>query len=187
MKLLTTYFLLLFSIFATVAQAQELNNRITNIGLELQQYPTGYMIAGHGEIGWNKRHSIDFRAGYNGLDHLSFGPNDEEIGGGPGFSVGYNYYFGKNFQKWLISYRTDLWWNEVHWANEIGEINETKGQTNVVVLQPTLIGAYVFLFKEHFIFTPTLAVGMEINIITEGKPVGEGAIILWGAKLAYRL
>lgn len=187
LKLFALVAFLLCFLFNKSLFAQEVTDRFKHVGIELQQYPTGYMIAIHGEIGWKKKHSIDFRAGYNGLDHLSFGPNDEEIGGGPGFSIGYNYYFKNNFRKWFLSYRTDLWWNEVNWANNKGLVNESKGQTNVVVLQPTIVGGYVFLWKDHFAFTPTLAVGAEVNIVTKGEPVGQGAIILWGVKLAYRI
>jgi hypothetical protein len=39
---------------------------------------------------------------------------------------------------------------------------------------------------DNWIFTPGIAFGVEINVKTEGEPVGEGAIILVGLMLGKR-
>jgi hypothetical protein len=56
-----------------------------------------------------------------------------------------------------------------------------------LVLQPTLEAGWGFVVGEKIVFTPTVAFGFEINVKTEGEPTGEGAIVLLGINLAYRL
>ena len=63
---------------------------------------------------------------------------------------------------------------------------DLSGTTDIVVLQPTLIGGHVFLIKEKWVITPTLAFGYEINIVENGEPVGQGPILLWGVNVNYR-
>jgi len=168
--------------------SQEPLKSVKELGFELQQYPTGYMLAFHAEYGFAEKHSLDLRMGYNGLDHLSFGPNDEEKGGGPGFSLGYNYFFKPDFKKWYVSYRTDLWWNEVNWRNfDENDVVISEGTTHLLVLQPTILGGYNWIIKDRYKISPTLAVGAEINVKSDGEPVGQGPIILWGLKLATRI
>ena len=40
--------------------------------------------------------------------------------------------------------------------------------------------------KNNFIVLPTISLGAEINVKTEGAEVGQGAILLLGATLAKR-
>ena len=87
--------------------------------------------------------------------------------------------------KMFLGIRSDVWRNNIDW-----EDRETSGlisgETTVTVLQPTGIVGYTFLFNEHLILAPTLAIGAEINVVTDGEPVGEGAIFLWGLNALYR-
>jgi len=152
-----------------------------DFGIEIQQYPTGFLFGVRGEVGLKAHHAIDFRLGYNSLDHRDLGVQENEEGGGFGGTIGYRYYFQPEHHKFFLGARTDLWFNSVDW------INSTEfGNTKITVLQPTAILGYLFLLNEKFVLTPTAALGAEINIKTEGAEVGQGAILLWGINLAYR-
>lgn len=166
--------------------AQTENNQYFDIGIEIQQYPTGFLFGARSEIGLASHHAIDIRIGYNLLDHQDFGVHEDEEGGGFGFTLGYRYYFKPENKKWFLGARTDLWFNEVDWKDNIGAPNELIGTTDVTVLQPTAILGYRFLIQENWVITPTLAFGAEINIKTEGADVGEGAIFLWGFNAGYQ-
>ncbi len=179
--------LLLLSLFFTSLSAQDDSNHFRDIGLEIQQYPTGYLLGLRAEWELTPHHNITLRAGYNGLDHQDFGVHESEIGGGFGGTLGYRYYFKPNAQAFFLGARADLWQNEVDWKDNIGTPGALFGTTDVWVLQPTAIAGYLFLLQDHWVFTPTLAFGAEINIKTTGAPVGEGAIVLWGLQLAYRI
>ena len=167
-------------------QAQDSPTRNFNIGVEAQQYPTGFLLGVRSEIGWKNHHALNIRVGYNLLDHQDFGVHEEEIGGGFGFTLGYSYYFKPQNHGWFLGVRNDFWFNEVDWKDNIGEAEELRGTSNIIVLQPTIIGGYQFLLKNQVTITPTLAFGAEINIKTEGEEVGQGSILLWGLNLGYQ-
>lgn len=158
-----------------------------DLGLEAQQYPTGYLLGLRVERVFGGHHGTSIRLGYNGLDHQDFGVHESEIGGGFGGTLGYRYYFRSDYRGFFLGARVDLWQNSMDWKDDIGKAIEVKGQSEVWVLQPTVIAGYLFLIKDHWIISPTLAFGAEINIKTTGAPVGEGGILLWGLNLAYRL
>ena len=180
--------LLLCSLFflETNLFAQDDSGKYLDFGIEAQQYPTGFLLGIRSEIGLNKHHAVDVRIGYNLLDHQDFGVQEDEKGGGFGFTLGYRYYFQSQNTKWFLGARSDLWFNEVDWKDNIGQANEINGTTDVVVLQPTAIGGYRFLLNDHWVITPTLAFGAEINIKTDGEEVGQGSILLWGLNIGYQ-
>lgn len=183
------YALLLLLVSFNMINAQESNSKYLEFGIEAQRYPTGYLTGLRAELGLTLHHALDFRIGYNGLDHEDFGVHDSEIGGGFGGSIGYRYYFKPERENWFLGLRTDLWFNEIDWkdfAPNTSELIEAS-TTDVYVLQPTLIGGYRWAFHEHFALTPTVAVGAEINIITNGENVGQGPIFLLGLNFTYRL
>ncbi len=175
-------------IISQTLTAQELSPRVVEVGAEVQKYPTGILLTVRAEFSLKLHHAIDFRIGYNGLDHEDFGVHDSEIGGGFGGSVGYRYYFKESHVKWFVGARTDLWNNEVDWIDfdEQGQIPIAEGVSDIFVLQPTILVGYHWMFREHFVFTPTAAFGAEINIITDGADIGQGPILLLGANLTYR-
>jgi len=180
---------LLFAFFAVVnsAIAQEKGGKFFEIGLEFQLYPTGYLAAIRGEIGLAPHHAVDFRVGYNGLDHGDNGVHNTEVGGGLGGSLGYRYYFNPAHKKWFIGARADLWNNDIDWSDPIPDSSEIiEGNSQVLVLQPTAIGGYRWEVSDHFAITGTVAFGAEINIITNGAQTGEGAIVLGGLNVTYR-
>ena len=186
MRKITALFILF--LFVNVLSAQEASNKIFEIGAEVQKYPTGILLSIRGEIGFTSHHSIDFRVGYNGLDHMDFGVHDSEIGGGFGGSIGYRYYFHASHKNWFLGPRVDLWNNIVDWEDFDDSSQDViaSGESDIFVLQPTLVGGYHWLVNEHLALTPTLAFGAEINIITRGAEIGQGAILLAGATLTYR-
>ena len=151
------------------------------IGVEVQQYPTGFLFGVYGEIDLKEHHAITFRAGYNLLDHKDLGVQENEEGGGFGGSVGYKYYFSEERSKLFLGARTDLWFNSVDWTNDM-----LSGTTEVLVLQPTAMVGFSFLLNEHVVVAPTLALGAEINVDTDGAEVGQGGILLWGVQLGYK-
>jgi len=104
---------LLFAFFALTytAISQETGGKYFELGIEVQQYPTGNLSGIRGEVGLTNHHALDFRFGYNDLDHKDFGVHDTEVGGGFGGSVGYRYYFNPVNEKWFAGIRTDLWFN----------------------------------------------------------------------------
>ena len=173
--------LFLFSISCLSLNAQESSLKYFSAGLELQQYPTGFLLGGRGEFGFTQ-HSLDFRIGYNFVDHRDLGVHANEEGGGFGFTIGYRYYFRPQNNRFFLGVRSDLWFNTIEWQDQ----PPAAGTTNVVVLQPTAIAGYLFLINEKWCITPTLAFGWEINIVENGEPVGEGAILLWGVNFEYR-
>lgn len=165
----------IFLLFAGYAQAQR-------IGLEVQQYPTGFLSGIYGEFELKDQHTLNLRLGYNALDHQDFGVHDSEIGGGFGGSLGYRYYFKPAFKKTFIGVRSDLWFNSIDWE----DISEA-GNTKVTVLQPTVLAGYAWSVGERLRIVPELAFGREINVVTNGAEVGQGFILLWGLVVDYRL
>ena len=174
--------ILLLCCNVTLFFAQNNFSKYNEFGMEFQQYPTGILLSARGEVGFKPHQSFDFRIGYNFVDHRDQGKHDNEEGGGFGFTLGYRYYFQPQNTKFFLGIRSDLWFNKIDWRDE----PNLSGTTDVVVLQPTLIGGYVFLIKEKWVITPTLAFGYEINIVENGEPVGQGPILLWGVNLNYR-
>ena len=181
-KLKITFFLFFISLsISLVAQ-----KNYFAIGLEVQQYPTGFLYGIRAEIGILGHQSLDLRIGYNVFDHKDFGVQLEETGDGFGFTLGYRYYFKPEREKWFIGARYDLWWNKVDWIR-YGVAGIIENTSKIVVVQPTVIAGYVFSIGEHFQMTPTIAGGYEVNVKTEGAKTGEGAIVLWGVQLNYKI
>lgn len=158
----------------------------TEIGLEFQVYPTGLLSGIHLEYEIGTHSGLQGRIGYNLVRHRDLGVQEDERGGGFGGTLGYRYYSKVDRKGLMLGVRCDLWWNELDWRNNIGLLNETNGTTRVTVLQPTAELGYVLLSKNELLILPTIALGAEINIKTEGAEVGQGAILLLGASLIKR-
>ncbi len=169
------------------AQAQDKAGfKVLSAGFEYQQYPTGFLPGAYVNVAMQPKHVLTLKAGYNAVNHQDFGVQDWEEGGGPGGSVGYQYYFKSANKGFFIGARTDLWFNKINWTDDKGLPTENYGTTNIVVLQPTAIGGYTFVLWDKLELSPHLAYGVEINVVEKGQPVGEGTIFLWGAQLGYR-
>ena len=177
-----TIFSILLFIPCNYLFAQETPLKYFSAGIELQQYPTGFLLGGRAEYGFKPHQSLGFRIGYNLVDHRDQGVHTNEEGGGFGFTLSYRYYFRPQNNRLFLGARTDFWFNKIDWQDS----PMVSGTTNIVVFQPTAIAGYLFLIQEKWVITPTLAFGYEINIVENGEPVGEGAILLWGANFCYR-
>lgn len=180
----TTYFtisaILLFVCFTLIAATAQ-SSKSYDVGLEIQAYPTGVIPGIHFEYGLSEKDGLLGRVGYNIVNHRGLGIQDNEKGGGFGFSVGYRRYFKTNRQGFFLGARTDLWFNKIDWKENPTLPTEIKGQTDVTVFQPTAEAGYVINLKqEGWSFVPSIAFGAEINIKTTGRPVGEGAVLLLG-------
>ena len=157
------------------------------LGAEIQGYPAGFIVGIRSDYNWKHHQSINMRLGYNFAYHRDLGVHENEEGGGPGFSFGYTYYFGENHKGFHLGVRGDIWHNTIDWMDNIGTVDEVSGSTEIIVLQPTLVGGYQFLMaNDHFVLTPQLGFGWEINVNQNGEDVGEGAIFLFGFFGAYR-
>jgi len=162
--------------FCLISKAQNLD-----ISFEFQAIP-GFRI----EKGFQEKNAIHLRLGYNWIRHRDLGVHEDERGNGFGFTVGYKRYFKENYEGFFIGARSDFWFNELDWKDNIDLPTEISGTTNITVIQPTAEAGYLFLLNNNWIFAPNIAFGYEVNVKTEGAPVGEGAILLLGFKIGKR-
>ena len=155
--------------------------------IEFQVYPTGLIPGIKFEIPLGPQDALQLRLGYNHVRHGDAGVHEDERGGGIGGSPGYRHYFEAGRKGWFLGARVDIWANDVDWKDNIDQANEVSGNTDIIVLQPTAEGGYLFeLGESGWTLAPSLAFGAEINVRTEGEEVGQGAILLIGINLGYR-
>jgi len=179
-NLFTTILIFLLIFISTISITAQ-NDKSFDVGLEVQAYPTGIIPGLHFEFGVGDKDGLLGRVGYNVVNHRDLGVQDKEKGGGFGFSIGYRRYFKEQRQGFFLGARTDLWFNKIDWKENPNLPTEVTGRTDITVFQPTAEAGYVFnLKKEGWSFVPSIAFGAEINIKTEGLPVGEGAVLLLG-------
>ena len=158
-----------------------------DIGFEMQAYPTGLIPGVYIEKGWGNRNVAKLRIGYNWIRHRDLGVQEDERGDGFGFTLGYKRYFNEEFTGFFSSAKCDIWWNSLDWKDQIGMPNEISGNTDIIVIQPTLEVGYLFLpFDNNIHISPTVSFGYEVNVRTRGEPVGEGAILLLGFQIGKR-
>jgi len=155
------------------------------IGVATQVYPAGVIAALEGRWRLADHHEGSAFAGVNLTDRQDFGEHDDESGEGSGPGLAWRYRFSPRGDTWDLGARVDLWWLEIDWEDDGGR----EGTTDVVVLQPTAVGGYRWLLdaEDRWSLDATAALGAEINVDTDGEDVGEGAILLLGVHLGYRL
>ena len=173
------YLILIFNlIFISKAFAQTDSTKKTVVGLSTQIYPAGLIATIHTELFYNKNTSLFFRAGGNFADRKDFSPfNDNEKGNGFGGSAGYRKYINLKKGNILLGSNLDVWNMWIDWKNNIGQPNQTQGRTYTLVLQPWLeAGYFISVNKSPIEIGITTGFGREINVITNGKPVGQGWI-----------
>ena len=176
-KLQLTFFLLVAFVITSFGQL--------DLSFEFQAYPTGLIPGLRLEKSIGKKSAVNARVGYQFIDHRDLGVQDDETGNGYGFTLGYKYYFKEGFRGFSLGVRNDFWFNEIDWVSDVNGI-EASGTSNITVVQPTAEAGYLIPIGENWIFTPTIAFGVEINVKTDGEPVGEGAILLVGLNFGYR-
>ena len=176
---LTLVFCLTIVLFCS-AQSDLSATKNLEIGLEIQAYPTGILPGIRIEKYLNSNSSLNLRLGYQLIDHRDLGVHENEEGSGYGASLAYRRFFKPDYKGLSLAIRTDLWFNEIDWRDELLE-----GTSNITVLQPTLMGEYAIQVSSSMMITPSLSFGYEWNVSTDGEPTGEGAIILIGCSLGF--
>ncbi len=174
---------------------------VWDAGLEFQVYPTGIMPSLRFETNLSSRSAIHLRLGKNIFDHQDFpkqagiNNHDSETGSGYGFSVGYKRYLKEDLSKLFVGIRSDLWFNTVDWTIVDNQPCQgcistlVEGQTNILVVQPTLEAGWLFLLgdNEKVFVTPEVAAGYEWNAIVNGAQTGYGFIALVGLHVGLRM
>ena len=157
------------------------------LGVEIQAYPTGFLYGLRFDATLGAKSSGNIRLGYNMARHRDLGVHEDERGGGWGGTLGYRYHLTSTKEKWFGGIRADVWFNKMDWKDNIGTADEVSGSTDIVVLQPTLEAGYTFLLgNAGWYVSPALAFGFEVNVVSDGEDVGQGAILLLGFSLGKR-
>lgn len=180
--------LLYSTAFTQSGAASQSSATLRSLAFEFQAYPTGLIPGLRFDYLFKSRHSLHLRAGYNRVRHGDLGVQDGERGDGFGGTLGYRYYFRKGWSGWFAGPRADIWRNQLDWQDkdDNGAVI-SSGISKIVVLQPTAEAGYLFLLgKSPWFVAPSLAFGVEINVKTEGAPMGEGTILLLGVCVGRR-
>lgn len=156
------------------------------LSFEFQAYPTGLIPGVRYSKKLNNNDQVLLRLGYNWFRHRDLGVHDDERGGGIGGTLGYVKYFNDSNDRWNIGLKTDVWFNEVDWRDDITGGTSIQGETSITVIQPTAELGYTFLMGEQTVLIPSIAFGFEWNVKTDGEPTGEGAILLLGIQIGKR-
>ena len=180
-SLTSTAFCLFFLLWFHNAGAQQ----GPDLGFEFQAYPTGLIPGLRLELPLAERYAASIRLGYNHIRHGNAGRHDDERGRGWGGTIGLKRYFAEGKKGWFATVRTDLWFNSIDWKDNIGLPEEVSGNTDIVVLQPTLEAGFCLRKTESWFLAPALAFGAEWNVKTSGSPTGEGLILLAGFTLGF--
>ncbi len=159
-------------------------NGRTDTQFEFQAYPTG-LISGLRFEGGKGRNTSHLRLGFNWMRHGDNGKHEDERGIGFGFTFGYKRYLLHDLKGLFAGIRSDIWFNEMKWKDNIGLPDELSGTTELVVLQPTLEAGWLFELNPKWVFAPSLAFGYEVNVDTDGSPTGEGPVMLLGVMVGY--
>lgn len=157
-----------------------------DLGFEFQAYPTGLIPGLRLEYPIGGQYAASLRLGYNHIRHGNAGKHEDERGQGWGGSIGLKrYYFAEGKKGWFATLRSDLWFNSIDWKDHIGQVDEVRGTTDIVVLQPTLEAGFCLRKTQSWFLSPALAFGLEWNVKTDGSPTGEGPILLAGFTVGF--
>jgi len=153
-------------------------------GLAVQAYPAGVILNGHFAYFYKPNQTVGIYLGYNLTNRRDWGEHDDERGGGAGAGVAWRYYFKeKDISGFHAGIRTDMWFLTIDWEEDSGE----EGETEISVLQPTAQVGYSFFPPDRRLaFEVNASLGAEINVLTRGQSVGEGAIFLVGFTMGYQ-
>lgn len=173
-------------LFATFLILQINLHAQTDVALEIQIYPTGFIPGISIDKHISTKHVAYIRGGFNFFNHRDLGVWTNEEGGGYGGSIGYKRYLNDSQLGFRFGIKNDIWFNTVDWAGFNAVNSPIFGRTKIIVIQPTLEAAYVWDFG-NILIAPSLAFGLEWNVKTEGEPTGEGPILLFGIQLGKRI
>lgn len=162
--------------------------QLESTGFDAQAYPTGVITTAKVDWSADGERELSVYAGWNEADRSDNGQHDDETGGGPGLGIGYRQYFGDQRDTWFLGGRVDVWQLGIDWVDRPGSPTERSGDTDITILQPTLVAGYRLLLGDSdWALDFSAALGAEINVITSGSQVGQGAIGLVGIGLTYSL
>jgi len=181
-----------FSMAPPQAQAQ------TRPFVTARAYPAGGVATAGISRGWSTPteagqmgESLQFEAGIWAGTNLTrrrdWGEHDDERGGGLGGGVELTWFPGRTDAGWFTGVRTSIWSMEIEWRDDpqtpLGPAR--VGETDILVVQPTVRGGYRFRLGGRLRLDAEAALGAEINAMTDGEDVGQGAIALAGLRLVY--
>ena len=169
------------SLHAALLCAQDAtDNNKHEVGMDIQWYPAGWLIGPIYQYHPKTHHAFFAKLGVNFANrHDWSGLNDDEKGIGYGGSLGYRYYLKPQMSTFFIGTRGELYNTYIHWKNDIGMPAETSGRTQIIVYQPSFeVGYWARIPKTKWCLTISSGAGIEINVVTKGKPVGEGGMWL---------
>ena len=181
-----TILLLLLCCGTFGARAQDAESGFKELALNFQQYPTGSIPGLTYTASLKPHQSVQLRVGYNFVYHGDAGVQSEETGGGFGFSPAWLYAFRADHRGLYLGARLDVWFNTIDWVQYLNAPGAGQGTTKLVVVQPTAAIGYRLLLGDRFTLTPELALGVEINAITDGEPTGQGAVLLGGLSVGRK-
>lgn len=189
-KAIAAFFIIYFGIVSAVAGQDKKNNKFLkklHLGIEVQWYPAGWLIGPAVMYSYSSKHIFFTKLGVNIADrHNWSGINDNEEGIGYGISLGYRYLFSTKPGTFFIGTRGELYNTIIDWKNDIGLISQTNGSTRIIIYQPSIeIGYLIKTSNKKWSAVVSAGVGAEINIVTKGKPVGQGGMYL-ASIAAYR-
>lgn len=152
--------------------------------IEWQLYPAGAIaVVGH-TFQPNDVTEGRLFAGVNITNRRDWGVQDDESGQGFGGGVDINRALPMLGERWLAGGRVDIWSMKINWRNDTLGIT---ADSRILVFQPTARVIYRLRAPQPSgvrIIDVTASLGLEKNIATHGQPVGEGAILLIGARIA---
>lgn len=167
---------------ASIAPALSAQDDVdAGLGFEFQVYPSGGIFTARGSIALDNDDVLFGYLGYNLAERGSNGEHAKEEGGGPGIGASWRHYLGEDHSGWHFGVRTDLWFLAIDWTDP-----NDSGRTDIVVFQPTAQGGYTWEVDDDWVIDLGASIGAEVNVNTDGAPVGEGAIVLLGVGTEYR-
>lgn len=149
--------------------------RRVGIGVELRAYPVGQIVTTH-LAGNASRLRWEVGLGYNRARRRDFGRHDDERGDGFGGGVTLTTPLRSHQRGWFAGGRIEYWRLPIDWHDNSPS---RAGRSTTDVLQPTAR----FGFRANAGAADIrigLDLGREINLKTDGEPVGQGWIGLLG-------
>lgn len=175
-----TVLLLLILFFHYAKSQEELWYNTNDIGGEFQWYPAGTKTSLHVAFNGIMHHSVIVSLGYNKINRDS--EKNIEKGSGWGGTLGYRYYFRLLPHNFFVGARAGVWRTKIDWAE-----NLETGETTTWAIQPTFELGYTFIFKDWAFITPSVSVGKDIPVKTEGEKFNQGLITMVGISAGFRI
>jgi len=149
---------------------------------EIRGYPSGVIVsAGLGRSFGDHWYAAAHGA-YNVVDRGSNGKFQNEEGGGFGGGITLDKFQQPGQTGWFAGGRAELFFLEIDYRDP-----GVSGSSDITVFQPTARGGYGWqLGGGRYGLVAALSLGAEINVSTDGRKVGEGAIVLGGLAFTFK-